>query len=82
VSSNDAIQSVARAVPAGAVIFVDEALPRLLRRHGAPLVDSCPNVVVGRTFAKAHGLAALRVGALMAVPDTMDPLRAVTPPTA
>lgn len=78
--SNDAIRSVARAVPAGAVVFVDEAYHDFCGDTALPLVDSCPNVVVGRTFAKAHGLAALRVGALMGVPDTMDPLRAVTPP--
>ena len=78
--SNDAIRSVAQAVPAGALIFVDEAYHDFCGDTALPLLDSCHNVVVGRTFAKAHGLAALRVGALMGVPDTMDPLRAVTPP--
>ena len=73
--SNDAIRSVARAVPAGAIVFVDEAYHDFCGDTALPLVDSCPNVVVGRTFAKAHGLAALRVGALMGVPDTMDPLQ-------
>ena len=36
--------------------------------------------IVGRTFAKAHGLAALRVGALVAHPDTLAPLRRRMPP--
>ena len=37
-------------------------------------------MVVGRTFAKAHGLAALRIGALIAHPDTLAPLRRLLPP--
>ena len=78
--SNDAIRTVAQAVPASAVIFVDEAYHDFCGDTALPLLDSCANVVVGRTFAKAHGLAALRVGALMGVPETMDPLREVTPP--
>jgi histidinol-phosphate aminotransferase len=39
-----------------------------------------PNVIVGRTFAKAYGLAGLRVGALIALPETLAPLRRVVPP--
>ncbi len=38
------------------------------------------NLIVGRTFAKAHGLAALRIGALVAHPDTLEPLRRILPP--
>jgi histidinol-phosphate aminotransferase len=78
--SNDAIRAVAQAVPAGAMVLVDEAYHDFCGDTAVPLLDSCPNVVVGRTFAKAHGLAALRVGALMAVPQTMDALKTVTPP--
>jgi histidinol-phosphate aminotransferase len=37
-------------------------------------------VVIGRTFAKAHGLAALRVGALVARAQTLEPIRQVVPP--
>jgi histidinol-phosphate aminotransferase len=44
------------------------------------LIATCPNLVVGRTFAKAHGLAALRVGAIMAAKDLIAPLQWVTPP--
>jgi histidinol-phosphate aminotransferase len=38
------------------------------------------HVVIGRTFAKAYGLAGLRVGALIGHPDTMEPIRRVLPP--
>jgi histidinol-phosphate aminotransferase len=38
-----------------------------------------PNAVVGRTFSKAYGLAGMRIGCLVAHPDTLEPIRAVTP---
>ena len=38
-----------------------------------------PNLVVGRTFSKAYGLAGLRVGALVGAPATLAPLRAGRP---
>ena len=43
-------------------------------------LGSLPNVVVGRTFAKAQGLAALRAGAIVAVPETLDAFKPVIPP--
>jgi histidinol-phosphate aminotransferase len=39
-----------------------------------------PNLIVGRTFSKGYGLAGLRVGALVAHPDTLAPMRAIVPP--
>jgi histidinol-phosphate aminotransferase len=42
--------------------------------------ERLPNVIVGRTFAKAHGLAGLRVGAVVGAPDRLGPLRRVVPP--
>lgn len=78
--TNDNIRKVARDVPEGALIFVDEAYHDFCGDTALPLLDSCPNVIVGRTFAKAQGLAALRVGAVMAVPGTLAPFRSVTPP--
>jgi histidinol-phosphate aminotransferase len=66
----------------GAVIFVDEAYYDFC---GDTLIGSrdllkLPNVVVGRTFAKAHGLAGLRIGALVGAPETLARLRRVVPP--
>ncbi len=77
---NDDIRLVARAVPKGALVFVDEAYHDFCGDTALPLLDECPNVVVGRTFAKAQGLAALRVGALMATPATLAHFKHVTPP--
>ena len=79
------------AVPAGliariceaaprALIVVDEAYGEFSGRTSMGLLDAHRNLVVGRTFAKAYGLAGLRVGALVGHPDTLAPLRHVLPP--
>jgi histidinol-phosphate aminotransferase len=74
------IQRVADAAPE-ATVLVDEAYADFSGRSLiGPLLDRHRNMVVGRTFAKAHGLAALRVGALVAHPDTLAPLRRILPP--
>ena len=39
-----------------------------------------PNVLVGRTFSKAYGLAGMRVGVVIGQPQALDPVRAVTLP--
>jgi histidinol-phosphate aminotransferase len=44
------------------------------------LRESQKNVLVGRTFAKGHGLAALRAGAVIGRAETLGPLRLVVPP--
>jgi histidinol-phosphate aminotransferase len=75
-----AADRIAEAAPQ-ALVLVDEAYAEFSGRTAiGPLLDRRPNVVVGRTFAKAYGLAALRVGALVAHPDTLAPLRAILPP--
>jgi len=77
---NDAIRQVARAVPPDAIVFVDEAYHDFSGDTIVPELGGLPNVVVGRTFAKAQGLAALRAGVLAAVPDTLDLFRPLIPP--
>lgn len=75
-----AVETIARAVP-DAIVLLDEAYADFSGRTMiGPRLAEVPNVVVGRTFAKAHGLAALRVGALVAPPARLDPLRALLPP--
>lgn len=76
-----AVQRIAAAAP-DALVFVDEAYAEF---RGDQVIDrddlrAYPNVVIGRTFAKAHGLAALRVGALVATAQTLEPIRQVVPP--
>lgn len=76
-----AVQQIAAAAP-HALVFVDEAYAEFrgdLTVNQA-LLDQHANVVIGRTFAKAHGLAAIRVGALVSAPSTLEALRRVVPP--
>jgi histidinol-phosphate aminotransferase len=44
-----------------------------------PELPAFPNVVVGRTFSKAFGLAGLRIGCLVGAPATLDPIRRAIP---
>lgn len=77
----ETLRGLARDV-APALLFVDEAYADF---SGETLIDpatlaALPNLVVGRTFSKAYGLAGLRAGVLVAVPATLAPMRRVVPP--
>lgn len=76
----DDIEAVARALPERACVFVDEAYHDFCGDTALPLLETRSNVLVGRTFAKAHGLAALRAGCVIGRPETLAPLRLVVPP--
>ena len=75
----DAIRTLAGRVPDGAVVFVDEAYAEFAGVSFIPELAPYPNVIVGRTFSKAFGLAGLRIGCLVGAPDTMDPIRRAIP---
>src|SRR5439155_18108144 len=75
----ESIKTVARRVPPGAVVFVDEAYAEFAGVSFIPELASHPNVIVGRTFSKAFGLAGLRIGCLVGAPETMDPIRRAVP---
>jgi histidinol-phosphate aminotransferase len=75
----DAIRTIARHVPTGAVVFVDEAYAEFAGVSFIPELAAFPNVIVGRTFSKAFGLAGLRIGCLVGAPETMDPIRRAVP---
>lgn len=75
----DAIRTIARRVPEGAIVLVDEAYAEFAGVTFIPELSSFPNVVVGRTFSKAFGLAGLRIGALVGAPQTMDAIRRAIP---
>ena len=74
-----AIREVARALPIGAIVFVDEAYFEFCGQTFIPELARFPNVVVGRTFSKAFGLAGLRIGAITGHPDTLEPIRFAVP---
>jgi histidinol-phosphate aminotransferase len=76
--SLDALRTVIEASP-DALVLVDEAYVEF---GGASFLAELPryrNAIVGRTFSKAYGLAGMRIGCLVAHPDTLEPIRAVTP---
>src|SRR5215217_2232026 len=75
----EAIRTIARRIPEGAVVFVDEAYAEFAGVSFIPDLDAFPNVVVGRTFSKAFGLAGLRIGCLVGAPATLDPVRRAIP---
>ncbi|GAA1818319.1 histidinol-phosphate transaminase [Nesterenkonia flava] len=71
-------------VPAGVVVVIDEAYLEFVRSEdpvdSLALYRTHPNVVVLRTFSKAHGLAALRVGYSIAQQGITQHVRAAAPP--
>jgi histidinol-phosphate aminotransferase len=75
----DAIRAVAGAVPPGAIVFVDEAYAEFSGVSFLPDLARFPNVIVGRTFSKAFGLAGIRIGCMVGDPATMYPIRQAVP---
>jgi histidinol-phosphate aminotransferase len=76
--SKDVIRRIA-ATAAPAVVFVDEAYHDFLGENFLDEAAGYPNVVIGRTFSKAYGLAGMRVGAMIARPELLEPIRAAMP---
>ena len=74
-----AVHALARALPHG-LVFIDEAYADFTDAHFLGELDAAPNVVVGRTFAKAYGLAALRIGAVVGSAEVIARLRRSLPP--
>src|SRR5262245_18022738 len=74
-----AIREIAGALPKGAVVFVDEAYYEFCGQTFVPELSAFPNVVVGRTFSKAFGLAGIRIGAITGHPDALEPIRLAVP---
>jgi histidinol-phosphate aminotransferase len=73
-----AIREIARAVPHG-IVFVDEAYADFSGETFVPELEAYPNVIVGRTFSKAFGLAGLRIGAVIGAPAALEPIRRIVP---
>ena len=73
-------------VPSDVVVVIDEAYQEFVRDEhavdGIEMYRKYPNVVVLRTFSKAHGLAGLRVGYSVSRPDLTQHLRVAATPFA
>ncbi len=62
-----------------AVVLIDEAYHDFQGVNFLHLAREYPNVLIGRTFSKAYGLAGMRVGVLVARPPLLDAIRFVMP---
>jgi histidinol-phosphate aminotransferase len=63
-----------------AIVLIDEAYIEFGGESFLPHLPRHPNVLVGRTFSKAYGLAGMRVGIVIGQPPALDPVRSVTLP--
>jgi len=73
------IEKILKASPRTAVV-IDEAYVEFSGVTVAPWIDKYPQLFVARTFSKAAGLAALRLGAILAHPESLTILRRATAP--
>jgi histidinol-phosphate aminotransferase len=73
------LKRIAAAAPQ-AIVLLDEAYIEFGGTSFLPELGGYPNVLVGRTFSKAYGLAGMRVGIVIGQPPALDPVRAVTLP--
>ena len=73
------LRRIAEAAPR-ATVLVDEAYIEFGGETFLPELANHPNVLIGRTFSKAYGLAGMRVGIVIGQPQALDPVRMVTLP--
>jgi histidinol-phosphate aminotransferase len=73
------IEKILQAAPRTAVV-IDEAYVEFSGVTVAPWIDKYRQLFVARTFSKAAGLAALRLGAILAAADSLAILRRATAP--
>ena len=79
-----AVERLLDAVPPRVVIIIDEAYREYVDHPDYPdaltYLKTHPNVIVLRTFSKAHGLAGLRIGYGIAHPQIIRDINRVRPP--
>jgi histidinol-phosphate aminotransferase len=82
--ASDALRAFIESLPPTCVVVVDEAYTEYVDEPGFPdatrWIGTYPNLIVTRTFSKAHGLAALRVGYALSDPGIADLLNRVRQP--
>jgi histidinol-phosphate aminotransferase len=76
--SKETIHRIAAGAPQ-AVVFVDEAYHDFMGENFLAEAAAYPNVLIGRTFSKAYGLAGMRVGVMIARPELLAPIRFAMP---
>ena len=85
--SQDEVETFLSDLPDHVITVLDEAYFEYVRPFGVTdypdgvaLLARFPNLIVTRTFSKAYGLAALRVGYAIATPEITEILNRVRPP--
>ena len=82
--NQDRLMDFIGSLPPHVICVVDEAYTEYgqtdVLGDASTWLDRFPNLVVSRTFSKAYGLAALRVGYALANPGITDLLNRVRPP--
>lgn len=61
-------------------VVLDEAYAEFSGFSSLPWIRRYANLFIARTFSKAAGLAALRLGAVIAAKDSLEPVRRAMPP--
>ena len=78
------IKALLQELPDTVLVVVDEAYFEYVDQPGygsaLELIDDYPNLIVTRTFSKAYGLAALRIGYSVSHPDVADILNRLRQP--
>ena len=81
---HDELVTFLAAVPTDVLVVLDEAYVEFVRQddalRSAEILAAHPNVVLLRTFSKAYGLAALRVGYAVTHPDLARGIRTASTP--
>ena len=75
----DIVERILKAAPHAAVL-IDEAYYEFCGRTALPLLKQFSNLFVSRTFSKAYGMAAMRMGCLMSDAGNMAHLRKAQSP--
>lgn len=75
----DIVERLLKAAPQAAVL-IDEAYYEFCGRTALPLLSRFSNLFVSRTFSKAYGMAAMRMGCLMSDESNMAHLRKAQSP--
>lgn len=82
--SADELVALVEGVPERVLVMVDEAYLDFVTDPAVgdamTLVEDHPNLVVSRTFSKAHALAGMRVGYLVGAPEVIGAVRSVATP--
>lgn len=80
----DDFAQLMKSVPSNVMVVVDEAYHEYMDEPDYPNTVSAlrhyPNLIVVRTFSKAHGLAGVRLGYALSSPETADLLNRVRLP--